>query len=77
MIKNILLILTYKSYFTQLFISLLIYLLNIKSYKINNMHSMSLNKLYDFIHIVYNIRKYYTKVGYFTKHIIFSTIYLM
>jgi hypothetical protein len=38
---------------------------------------MSLNKLHDFIHVVYRIRKLYAKVEYFPKHIIFITIYLL
>jgi hypothetical protein len=38
---------------------------------------MSLNKLYDFMQVAYNIRKYYTKVEYFSKHILFITIYLL
>jgi hypothetical protein len=40
------------------------------------MHHMSLNKLYDFIQVVYGIRKHYTKVEYFSKHILFIVIYL-
>jgi hypothetical protein len=38
---------------------------------------MSLNKLYDFINIAYSLRKDYTKVEYFPKHILFITIYLL
>jgi hypothetical protein len=41
------------------------------------MHDMSLNKLYDFIQVAYSMRKYYTKVESFTKHIIFIIIYLL
>jgi hypothetical protein len=41
------------------------------------MHSISLNQLYDFIHVLYSIRKHYTKVEYFSKHILFITIYLL
>jgi hypothetical protein len=32
---------------------------------------MSLNKLYDFIHFSYSVRKYYTKVEYFSNHFLF------
>jgi hypothetical protein len=38
---------------------------------------MSLNKLYDFIQVLYSTRKHYTKVEYFPKHILFITIYLL
>jgi hypothetical protein len=38
---------------------------------------MGLNYLYDFIQVIYNMRKYYTKVEYFSKHILFITIYLL
>jgi hypothetical protein len=38
---------------------------------------MSLNKLHGSIQVVYNIRKHYTKVEYFPKHILFITIYLL
>jgi hypothetical protein len=38
---------------------------------------MNLNKLCDFIQVVYNIRKHYTKTEYFPKHILFLTIYLL
>jgi hypothetical protein len=38
---------------------------------------MSPNKLHDFIHVVSSIRKQYTKVEYFSKHILFTTIYLL
>jgi hypothetical protein len=41
------------------------------------MHSISLNKLYDFIQVAYSVRKYYTKVEYFSKHILFIIIYLL
>jgi hypothetical protein len=41
------------------------------------MHSRSLNKLYNFIHVIYNIKEYYTKVEYFSKHNLFITIYLL
>jgi hypothetical protein len=38
---------------------------------------MSLNKSSDFIQVLNSIRKYYTKNQYFTKHILFTTIYLL
>jgi hypothetical protein len=38
---------------------------------------MSLDKLCDFVQVVYNIRRYYTKVEYFTKHILFIKTYLL
>jgi hypothetical protein len=38
---------------------------------------MSLNKLCDFIQVVYIMRKYYTEVEYFPYHILFITIYLL
>jgi hypothetical protein len=38
---------------------------------------MSLNKLFDFIHILYSIRKYHTKIEHFYKHILFSIIHLL
>jgi hypothetical protein len=36
---------------------------------------MNLDKLYDFIQVVYSMRKHYTKVEYFPKPILFITIY--
>jgi hypothetical protein len=41
------------------------------------MHDLSLNWLYDFVKVVYSMRKYYTKVEYFSKYILFITIYLL
>jgi hypothetical protein len=38
---------------------------------------MSLNYLYDFIWSLYSMRKNYTKVEYFSKPILFNTIYLL
>jgi hypothetical protein len=38
---------------------------------------MCLNKLYDFIQVSYSIRKLYTNNYYFSKHILFTTIYLL
>jgi hypothetical protein len=38
---------------------------------------MSLNKLYDFIQVVYSTRMHYTKVEYFSKHNLFITNYLL
>jgi hypothetical protein len=38
---------------------------------------MRLNKLYDFIQDAYSVRKYYTKVEYFSNHFLFITIYLL
>jgi hypothetical protein len=38
---------------------------------------MSLNKLYDFIQVIYSIKEYYTKVEYFSNHNLFITIYLL
>jgi hypothetical protein len=38
---------------------------------------MSLNKFSDFMHVLNSIRKHYTKNEYFTKHILFITIYLL
>jgi hypothetical protein len=37
---------------------------------------MSLNNFYDFIQVAYSVRKLYTKVEYFSKLILFITIYL-
>jgi hypothetical protein len=36
---------------------------------------MSLNKCYDFIHVLYSIRKHGIKKEYFTMHILFTIIY--
>jgi hypothetical protein len=36
---------------------------------------MSLNKLYDFIHVAYSMRNLYTNNYYFPKHILFTMIY--
>jgi hypothetical protein len=33
--------------------------------------------LHDFIWVIYNIKEYYTKVEYFSKHNLFITIYLL
>jgi hypothetical protein len=63
--------------FTTLSLSLLIYLLHIKSLEINNMHDLSLNRLYDFIQVVYSMRRHYTKVEYFSKYSLFTAIYLL
>jgi hypothetical protein len=41
------------------------------------MYVLSLNKLWDFIQVIYNMREHYTKVEYFSKHILFITIYLL
>jgi hypothetical protein len=41
------------------------------------MHVLSLNKLWDFIHVIYSMWEHYTKVEYFYKHILFITIYLL
>jgi hypothetical protein len=41
------------------------------------MHSMSLNKLSDFMQVLNNIRKHPTKNKYFSEHILFSKIYLL
>jgi hypothetical protein len=41
------------------------------------MHYISLNQFYDFIHVTYSMRKHYTKVEYFSKHILFNTIYVL
>jgi hypothetical protein len=38
---------------------------------------MSLNKLYVFIQVAYSMRKHYTKVEYFPKHILFIAIYVV
>jgi hypothetical protein len=38
---------------------------------------MGLNQLYDFKQVVCSIRKHYTKVGYFPKHILYIIIYLL
>jgi hypothetical protein len=38
---------------------------------------MSLNKLYDFIHVTYSTSEHYTNVKYFPKPIIFIIIYLL
>jgi hypothetical protein len=41
------------------------------------MHFLSPKRLYDFIQIIYSMRKHYTKVEYFSKSILFITIYLI
>jgi hypothetical protein len=41
------------------------------------MHALSLNKLWDFIQVIYGMRERYTKVEYFSKHTLFITIYLL
>jgi hypothetical protein len=33
--------------------------------------------LYYFMQVLYSARKYYTKIEYFPKHILFTTIYLL
>jgi hypothetical protein len=38
---------------------------------------MCLNNLYDFIHVLYSIRKHYTTNEYFPKNILFAMIYLL
>jgi hypothetical protein len=38
---------------------------------------MNLNKFSDFMEILNSIRKHPSKNEYFTKHILFSTIYLL
>jgi hypothetical protein len=38
---------------------------------------MSLNNLGEFIQVLYSVRKHYTKVRYFPKHILFIIIYLL
>jgi hypothetical protein len=38
---------------------------------------MSLNQLYDFIQVIYSIRKCYTKVKYFPRHNLFITIHVL
>jgi hypothetical protein len=41
------------------------------------MHDLSLNKLWDFIEVIYSMREHYTQDGYFPKHILFIIIYLL
>jgi hypothetical protein len=41
------------------------------------MHVLSLNKLLDFIQVIYSMREHYSKVEYFSKHIPSITIYLL
>jgi hypothetical protein len=38
---------------------------------------MGLNKLHDFVHVAYSMRKLYTNNYDFPKHILFTTIYLL
>jgi hypothetical protein len=38
------------------------------------MHDMSLNKLWDFIQVIYSMREHYTKIEYFSKHTLCITI---
>jgi hypothetical protein len=38
---------------------------------------MSLNKLYNFIQVLYIMRKHYTKFEHFSKYILFITMYLL
>jgi hypothetical protein len=45
--------------------------------KINNMHYMNLILLSNFLQVLYSARKFPTKNLYFSKHILFSTIYLL
>jgi hypothetical protein len=41
------------------------------------MRLVRLTWFYDFIQVLYSIRKHLTKNEYFSKHILFSTIYLL
>jgi hypothetical protein len=41
------------------------------------MQDINVKQLYDFILVIYSMRKHYTKVEYFPKHILFITIYLL
>jgi hypothetical protein len=41
------------------------------------MHFMNLSILYDFMQVVYSIRKHYAKVEYFPKHILFIVLFLL
>jgi hypothetical protein len=41
------------------------------------MRFKNLTWFYDFIHVIYSIRKHYTKNEYFPKHILFTMIYLI
>jgi hypothetical protein len=41
------------------------------------MHYMHLIFIYDFLHVLYSAGKLSTKNEYFSKHILFSTIYLL
>jgi hypothetical protein len=41
------------------------------------MRLLRLTLFYDFMQVLYNTRKLPTKSLYFTKHILFSTIYLL
>jgi hypothetical protein len=41
------------------------------------MHVLSPKQWYDFIQVMYNMKEYYTKVEYFSKHNLFITIYLL
>jgi hypothetical protein len=41
------------------------------------MHHRILSQLYDFIQVIYSIKKHYAKVEYFSKHILFITIYVL
>jgi hypothetical protein len=38
---------------------------------------MSLNKFFDFIHVLHSIMKHSVKNKYFSMHILFTTIYLL
>jgi hypothetical protein len=41
------------------------------------MHVLNPKQLYDFIQVIYSMRKHFTKVEYFSKPILFIIIYLL
>jgi hypothetical protein len=41
------------------------------------MHSKNLTERFDFIQVLYSMRKHYTKFEYFSKYILFIIIYLL
>jgi hypothetical protein len=76
MIGGILLILTHKRYFANLFPSLSFINKANRNEKINRMHLMSLNMLSESIQVLNSIRKHPTKNECFPKHILFTTFLL-
>jgi hypothetical protein len=77
MIMSILLILFHKSHFTNLPLAFLFIYNLIEHWKFNNMHFMNLFILSDFMQALNINRNHYNKNDYFSRHTLFSTIYLL